>query len=202
VDKQKCKILIPLFCLLRTSKALQAIEAHSDPITSIEFSYDSFVYVTTSNDGFCRLWETISGKCITTMIVDENAPIAFARFTENCKYLLISSLNDGIGLWDYRKTTKVRSYSGHKNSEVMMNNVLFKEGQEWFVGSGSETGDLHFWDQNSEEEVLKYQSAYKGSVVHINVNSSRTLLAGSSIRDNEPIKVWNLDIEKEEAMEV
>ena len=102
-----------MFCLTLKGKfLLQSLPAHSDPVTSVQFSTDGTILLSSSFDGLVRLWDTETGKCLRTLVDESNAPVALARFSPNCKYILTVSLDDKVKLWDYLEQRIIKTYSG------------------------------------------------------------------------------------------
>ena len=50
--------------LRRNNKCIAEIEAHCDPITSVDFHITGTKFITSSYDGVLRLWDTPSMKCL------------------------------------------------------------------------------------------------------------------------------------------
>ena len=59
---------------VKTGNCLRTIPAHSDPVTSVDFSKDGNTIVSGSYDGLVRIWDT-DGKCLKTLNEDTNYPM-------------------------------------------------------------------------------------------------------------------------------
>lgn len=89
---------------------LQSIPAHSDPVTSVQFSGDGTLMLSSSFDGLVRLWDVENGKCLRTIIDSSNPPVALARFSPNDAYILTSSLDSRMRLWRFSDQQLVKTY--------------------------------------------------------------------------------------------
>ena len=79
-------------------------------ITSLEFNADGSQLVSSSTDGYCRIWDCGSGNCIFTRHpLSDNAPMSFScffltssvssSFSPNGRYVLLSYLKRGLAIW-------------------------------------------------------------------------------------------------------
>ena len=89
---------------------LRTIYAHSNTITSLEFNTDGSQLVSSSTDGYCRIWDCGSGNCVYTHHpLSDNAPMSLfgslltrrvsSSFSPNDRYVLLSFLKRGLAVW-------------------------------------------------------------------------------------------------------
>jgi COMPASS component SWD3 len=79
------------------------------------------------------------------------AASSFVRFSPNGKYLLVSSLDDHIRLWNFTSSDpKPKSYTGHSNEKYSIF-TDFMSGQ--YIISGSEDHSIYIWDLQSKQIV-------------------------------------------------
>lgn len=86
-----------------------------------------------------RLWDTSTGQCLKSLVDESNPPASHAIFTPNSRYILVSSLDSTIRLWDYHAAVCMKTYTGHKNVKYV---VLL------------ETKDLSKWQANGEPSLI------------------------------------------------
>eukprot|EP00192_Tetraselmis_astigmatica_P014246 CAMPEP_0117679262 /NCGR_PEP_ID=MMETSP0804-20121206/17724_1 /TAXON_ID=1074897 /ORGANISM="Tetraselmis astigmatica, Strain CCMP880" /LENGTH=307 /DNA_ID=CAMNT_0005488679 /DNA_START=366 /DNA_END=1287 /DNA_ORIENTATION=+ len=135
------------------------LPAHSDPITAIDFNFDGTLIVSSSFDGLCRIWDTATGQCLSTLIPTNNPPVSFVRFSPNGKYLLTCTLDNLVLLWDYRTGKKCKTFQGHQNGRFCLQ-AAFCQGRdkgEARVVCGSEDNNIFVWDINSMQIVQKIE---------------------------------------------
>lgn len=60
---------------------------------------------------------TASGECVSSLRDADDLPIAFAKFSPNGKYILASTLDSSLKLWDYVKGKCLKTYVGHTNEK-------------------------------------------------------------------------------------
>src|ERR1700761_882522 len=77
-----------------------------------------------------RIWDAESGQCLKTIVDDDN-PIWFVnsalhplelipfsshvKFTPNSKFVLASTQDSTVRLWNYQSSRCVKTYTGHTN---------------------------------------------------------------------------------------
>ena len=95
---------------------LQNIPAHSDPVTCVDFNKDGSMMLSSSFDGLVRLWDTETGKCLRTIIDNNNPPVSLAKFSPNGKFVLTGSLDGQLKVWDYERQKQIKAYTGNQSS--------------------------------------------------------------------------------------
>ena len=68
--------------------------------------------LSSSFDGLVRLWDTETGKCLRTIIDNNNPPVSLAKFSPNGKFVLTGSLDGQLKVWDYEKQKQIKTYAG------------------------------------------------------------------------------------------
>lgn len=64
-------------------RCIRPIPAHSDPISSVDFSRDGTLIVSSSYDGLIRIWDTATGSCLQTLDDGCSQPV-YAFLTAIC----------------------------------------------------------------------------------------------------------------------
>lgn len=139
---------------MRSGKCISTVAAHSDPVTSSQFSPRTGNQIVTSSlDGLVRFWDCrFLFKCYKTLyqvktnnFVNDRVSVSNVIFTQNEKYILSSTLDHKISLWnvhppfveDIKKGTYtspsslscydssvVKVYSGHRNDKFCVSSCL------------------------------------------------------------------------------
>ena len=68
--------------------------------------------LSSSFDGLVRLWDTETGKCLRTIIDNNNPPVSLAKFSPNGKFVLTGSLDGQLKVWDYERQKQIKTYTG------------------------------------------------------------------------------------------
>lgn len=81
---------------VKSGRCTRAIDAHSEPVTSVHFIRDGSIIVSGSHDGSCKIWDAKTGACLKTVIDDKNPAVSFAMFSPNGKFILVAMLDDSL----------------------------------------------------------------------------------------------------------
>jgi COMPASS component SWD3 len=116
-----------------------------------------------------RIWDTSTGQCLKTLMDDTTPPVSCVKFAPNSKFLLASSMDDKIKLWDYFASSCLKTYQGHVNKRYCIIFALCYSddlSQNWVV-SGSEDNSIYIWDLQSRKILKKIDQAHSGMVNRI-----------------------------------
>jgi COMPASS component SWD3 len=92
--------------------------------------------------------------------------VTTVRFSPNGRYILAFTLDSCIRLWDYVSGTCKKTYQGHVNKKYSLGGAFGVGGTEGFIVSGSEDGDIVFWDVKTKDMVQKV-SGHEGVVLWV-----------------------------------
>jgi COMPASS component SWD3 len=81
---------------VKSGRCTLAIDAHSEPVTSVHFIRDGSIIVSGSHDGSCKIWDAKTGSCLKTVIDDKKHAVSFAMFSPNGKFILVAALDDSL----------------------------------------------------------------------------------------------------------
>ena len=74
------------------------------------------------------------------------------QFSPNGKYILSTSHDSSIRLWDYQTTRCLKTYVGHTNVGYCISACFSVTGGKWIV-AGSEDHKAYIWDLQTREVV-------------------------------------------------
>ncbi len=141
---------------LRTGSCVSAIPAHSEPVTSVQFSGDGALLASGSYDGLLRLWDVAAGgQCLKTVQEEGVPPVACARWSPNGRFLLSAHLDSTLRLWDPLTSKRVRALRGHANARFCAAAAFVVNGaaaaaagaaRRQLVLCGGEAGAATVWD--------------------------------------------------------
>ncbi|TAQ84979.1 hypothetical protein B7494_g6687 [Chlorociboria aeruginascens] len=154
---------------LRARSLMRSLPAHSDPVGGVDFIRDGTLVCSCSTDGLIRVWDTATGQCLRTLVHEDNAAVTTVRFSPNGRYILAFTLDSCIRLWDYINGTCKKTYQGHTNVKYSLGGAFGIGGTEGFITSGSEDGDIVFWDVRNKE-VVQRVSGHEGVVCWVDTS--------------------------------
>jgi COMPASS component SWD3 len=103
---------------------------------------------------------------LKTLVDDDNPPVSFVKFSPNGKYILASTLDNTIRLWNYHTGKCLKTYSGHSNSKYCIFASFSVTGGKWIV-SGSEDHSVYLWNLQTKQIVQKLDG-HEGNSIYSN----------------------------------
>ncbi|RDL34776.1 WD40 repeat-like protein [Venustampulla echinocandica] len=183
---------------LRARRQMRSLPAHSDPVGGVDFIKDGTLVCSCSTDGLIRVWDTATGQCLRTLVHEDNAPVTTARFSPNGRYILAWTLDSCIRLWDYVSGQCKKTYQGHVNTKYSLGGAFGVGGTEGFIVSGSEEGDILFWDVQNKN-VVQRVTGHEGVVCWIDTcpGASGTIASGGL---DGTVRIW-VDVPDEDGID-
>lgn len=170
---------------LTSGKTLRTLSAHSDPILSVALTPDDTIIVSGSYDGLMRLFDLETGYCLKTLVYNSasqgtatastsdvvNFPISYVNLSPNGKYILSSSLDGAIRLWDYMDNKVIKTYLGvgdepNISTKYTCETCFVTCTETPLIASGSESSGLLFWDVQSKKIVCQLKVS-EGAVLGV-----------------------------------
>ncbi|XP_068673004.1 WD repeat-containing protein 5-like isoform X1 [Montipora foliosa] len=169
---------------------LKTLVGHCGAVTAVQFNLDGALVVSSSTDGKCCVWDVMSGCCLKSILPDKNVqiPISHARLSPNGKYLLVSTHDSVMKLWDYKmgQGRVLKTYQGHINKDYCVMGCFSTVNRKWVI-SGSEDGHIFIWDLNTGEVVEKLVG-HTGPVLTCDAHPSQQIIVSGSL--DKTIKIW------------
>lgn len=171
---------------LQSKRALQTLDGHSSPVTSMAFSADG-KFLATSDEKSVVIWNTNTWQQIRKL-KDASAPVAF-NMAENL--IATGGKNKKIILWDLDNSDGKVALKGHSGSA---NSIPFVHDGKW-LASGSEDGTIKIRDVAPSKEVWSWQ-AYNGKGVKSLTFDPENNLLASYANSSKSIEIWDADTGK------
>ncbi|RKP30229.1 WD40 repeat-like protein [Metschnikowia bicuspidata] len=196
---------------LAQGRSLRTLAAHSDPVSSISLSPDDTLIASASHDGLMRLFDTETGQCLKTLVYNSashgtatastsevvNFPISNVLFSPNGKYILSSSLDGKIRLWDYMGNKVVKTYLGPDDAPISKKYnsgaCFITKSAHHMVASGSDNHGLILWDLQSKAIVGRLENA--ATVMDVVISDGGAVLASCTL--DGTVSIYELNEEPE-----
>ncbi|KAL8281312.1 hypothetical protein RQP46_006346 [Phenoliferia psychrophenolica] len=170
---------------VESGSILKTFTGHSLSVSSVLFNPLGNLIVSGSKDGHVRFWDTVSGLNIRTLTA-QVGEVTSVDMTD--VYLLTSSRDNSIRLWDVRMLRPLTRYKAHSNTSQNFVRASFAHAS--LVVSGSDDGILYMWDRESGE-VVQTLEGHEGVVYGAAWNGQQSLLA--SYGSDGKVFTWEFD---------
>lgn len=187
---------------LSSGKSLKTLAAHSDPVSSISITPDNTIIVSSSYDGLMRFFDLETGQCLKTLVYNSanhgtatastsnvvNFPISNVELSPNGKYVLSSSLDGKIRLWDYMDNKVIKTYLGENGSTICEKyncpTKFITKTDNPVIVSGTDSSGLLFWDVQTKQIVFQINDHTKkdddSAILGIDIYNDGELLLSCS----------------------
>lgn len=171
--------------LLGSSPRLVGMGAHSNSITEVMFHPDGEEFVTASDDGTARFWNTQTGEPVGAPLLHP-AAINDVRYSPDGKRVATASVDGTVHIWQVPAAAAAPRVL-HHGREVFV--VSFSPDGRLLLSGGQE-GRVRVWGTDSGDEVIA--PIQHESDIHWATFSpdSRTFVTAS--KDGK-VGVWNVD---------
>jgi len=135
---------------------------------------------------------------LRTLVHEDNAPVTTVRFSPNGRYILAFTLDSCIRLWDYVSGTCKKTYQGHENTKYSLGGAFGIGGTEGFIVSGSEDGDILFWDVRTKE-IIQRAGGHDGVVCWVDTcPGDRAMIVSGGL--DGTVRIW-LDVNEDDEVD-
>jgi WD40 repeat protein len=155
-------------------KLIRTLQGHKGRVYSIDFSPNSQLLASASQDGTIKVWNTRNGNQIGNLVGHRGA-IYSVSFSPDGENIASGGDDNTVKLWDYRQSKLLKTFSGHR-AEV--NSVSFSpNGRILASASRDNTAILWNWDVKFErlyEHSCNWLKDYLENNPAVKINESST----------------------------
>ncbi|ABN67069.2 WD domain protein [Scheffersomyces stipitis CBS 6054] len=182
---------------ITSGRVLRTLAAHADPVSSLCLTPDNTIIISASYDGLMRLFDLETGHCLKTLSFNStshgtatastndvlNFPISNVETSPNGKYILSSSLDGLIRLWDYMDNKVIKTYTGVDGKPISEKfncgaHFITKTSDAMIV-SGTESCGILIWDVQSKQVVFQLHQSDE-PVFEVDIYNEGRLLVSCS----------------------
>jgi len=182
---------------VRRARVMRSLPAHSDPVAGIDVVHDGTLIASCGLDGLIRIWDTHSGQCLRTLVMEDNPPATCVKFSPNGKYVLAWTLDGCIRMWNYVESRVLKTFQGHVNTKYSLSGSFGLYGSPdvkygappCFAVSGSEDGAIVFWDIVSKK-ILQRLDGHEDAVLSVHTGKLNGKRMVVSCGLDKTVRVW------------
>lgn len=165
---------------------------------SVALSPDGKILATGGSDGALRLWNTATGKALTTLTTLQGNwwSLCFCdvAFSPDGRTLAAGGSDKAIQMWDVAKRKFQYSWEGH--TERVSTVAFSPDGHK--LASGSPDGTVRLWDLAASKALFTVRDPTQGKAVSVtgvafNPKDNNVL---ASVNDHGKVLLWNLTTRK------
>ncbi|GFR45654.1 hypothetical protein Agub_g7065 [Astrephomene gubernaculifera] len=170
------------------SSAPDKFHTTHDAITSTHFSNDDRLVVMGTQDGNVVVYDVVHGETVEILIGHQNGPCRCVRLSADNKEVLSCGADSKVILWEWRKRSPTRIYSGHFISIGCCD--MSTQGNR--VVSGDNHGMICVWEKDSGNPVQTLPLAHSKAVLSVTISADGSTIA--SVGADDKVSIWNVDI--------
>ncbi|KAF8664544.1 hypothetical protein HU200_054726 [Digitaria exilis] len=178
---------------VKSGRCTRAINAHSEPVTSVHFIRDGSIIVSGSHDGSCKIWDAKTGACLKTVIDDKKAGVSFSMFSPNGKFILVATLDHSLKLCNFANGKFLKVYGGHVNEQYCIQSAFSVTNGKYIV-SGSEDNCVYIWDLQGRN-ILQKLEGHTDTVISVSCHPSENKIASGGLDNDRTVRLWVQDDE-------
>ena len=167
------------------------LPAHPDEVFCIDYSKDSKMIATGSQDHLIRLWDTVTANLLKTLN-GHSARINSLSFSADCRVLASASgdfessvPDNSVRIWCLDDFTELRRMSSH---EAEVYTVAWSP-NSMYIASGSRDSTVRVWDY-IENTIVHVLAGHRGVVYDVAFSPEGSLLASGG--GDKSIIIWDM----------
>ncbi|MBN2499496.1 MAG: PD40 domain-containing protein [Anaerolineales bacterium] len=160
------------------------LEGHGSRVIGASASSDGSNFVTTSQDGKVKIWDSRDGTLLD-VIDGFFAEIRDLEFTNDGAYLVVRYADQSLVLWDYVLGTKQKTIT----LDEIYDFVVFPNNDK--VGTGSNL-EFNIWDINTQEKLFSFEHQ-TNLIKEVAISPDGRYFVGSTAPPVSVLYIWDAD---------
>lgn len=161
-------------------------QGHFDSTNCLTYSPDGSKVVTASDDGKIKIWDVLSGFCLTTF-EEHQAAVTSVKFAKKGSVLFSASLDGTIKAWDLIRYRNFRTFTA--TERIKFSDLAVDQSGEVICASSQDTYDIYVWSVQTSQ-LVETLSGHKGPVSCLAFGVEDNILASASW--DKTVRVWGL----------
>lgn len=167
----------------QTGKNLHTLEGHQQPVTSLSFSPDGNLIVSSSFDKTIKIWDAQQGQELRTL-ADHEAAVTSVCFSFDGQWIVSGSEDHRLKIWKTETGQVLRTLAGHDQSVTC---VAINHNGQWII-SGSEDQTLKLWETQTGQ-LLRTLTEHAAAVRCVSFSPDGERIVSGS--EDQTLKLWN-----------
>ena len=165
------------------AKLEMIFDKHKHNVTSVRFSPNDSLLITSSVDSTIKIWKRGSGEIVRE--IKQTSGIAYMDISDDGNYAVTGGYDSTVRVWNINDGALIREFRGHNGTvwAVAFNN----DGKK--IVSGGDDAIVNVWDVETGNLLHKLQG-HKRIVWSVKFSRDGTKVASSSF--DFTIKLWNV----------
>eukprot|EP00708_Paratrimastix_pyriformis_P003091 GAFH01001860.1.p1 GENE.GAFH01001860.1~~GAFH01001860.1.p1 ORF type:complete len:452 (+),score=90.62 GAFH01001860.1:185-1357(+) len=136
---------------MHTMEALccpEVADHHTAPISQVRFSPQGNLYATSSEDGWLKIWDTVSNRCVSSYKAHDGAEVCSIRFSRRGHYLLTAGRDSIVRLWDLRHAQHLMSVNTYTGAKIQQSaaTAVFSHTEDYIFTTDEQSLSIASWD--------------------------------------------------------
>lgn len=165
------------------AKLEMVFDKHRHIVTSVRFSPNDSLVITSSVDSTIKIWKRASGEIVRE--IKQSSGIAYLDLSNDGNYVVTGSYDSTVRVWRIHDGALIKEFKGHDGTVWTV--AFNKDGKK--IVSGGNDAMVNLWDVETGKLLHKLQG-HKRVIWSVKFSRDGTKIASSSF--DFTVKLWNV----------